>query len=153
LAAPGFALSRFSPFHGIYEWYEIQDNTAYWKEFEQPKIVYPDIAYQCHFALDKSSLYPDATLYLIPRGSLYLLGILNSSVNKFFFPQICPKIRGGFMRFKSIYVEQIPIPNCVDPRPVEKLVNDIWQLKKMIPKLMFLNWNAKLTRLSTSFTV
>jgi len=23
---------------GSYEWYEIQDNIAYWQEFEQPKL-------------------------------------------------------------------------------------------------------------------
>jgi hypothetical protein len=28
---------------GSYEWYEIQDNIAYWQEFEQPKIVAPAI--------------------------------------------------------------------------------------------------------------
>jgi len=32
------------------------------------------------------------------------------TVVSFFFPQICPTIRGDFRRFKSIYVSQIPIP-------------------------------------------
>ena len=110
---------------GTYKWYEIQDNVAYWHEFEQPKIIYPDIAARCQFAYDKSNYYPDATLFFIPGGSLYLLGILNSAVNKFFFPLICPTIRGGFMRFKSLYVEQIPIPFCSTPEDIETLVNKI----------------------------
>ena len=25
---------------GSYEWYEIQDNIAYWREFEQPKVIF-----------------------------------------------------------------------------------------------------------------
>jgi hypothetical protein len=29
---------------GSYQWYEIQDNVAYYAEFEKPKIVFPDIA-------------------------------------------------------------------------------------------------------------
>jgi adenine-specific DNA-methyltransferase len=95
---------------GSYKWYEIQDNIAYWKEFEGAKIVYPDIARGCEFAFDSESLYPDCTLFLIPEISSWLLAILNSSLVHFFFPQICPRIRGDFMRFKSIYVEQIPIP-------------------------------------------
>jgi type I restriction-modification system DNA methylase subunit len=106
----------------------------YWQEFDKPKIVYPDIAVKPQFSFDHSGSYVDCTLFFIPGGSLYLLGILNSSVNRFFFPQICPKIRGGFMRFKSIYVEQIPIPNCDDPRSLEKLVNDILTVKKVDPK-------------------
>ncbi|RMH77043.1 MAG: hypothetical protein D6680_06415 [Cyanobacteria bacterium J007] len=42
-------------------------------------------------------------------------GILNSAIIQFFFPQICPKIRGEFMRCKSMYVEQIPIPTAPEP--------------------------------------
>lgn len=28
---------------GKYKWFEIQDNIAYWKEFEKPKIIYQEI--------------------------------------------------------------------------------------------------------------
>jgi hypothetical protein len=93
---------------------------AYWQEFEQPKIIYPDIARDCEFALDKFNLYPDCTLFLIPEGSLFLIGVLNSNVIRWFFPQICPKIRGDFRRFKSIYVGEIPIPHPI--KPVEKAI-------------------------------
>ncbi|MDD5094490.1 MAG: TaqI-like C-terminal specificity domain-containing protein [Dehalococcoidia bacterium] len=119
---------------GSYEWYEIQDNIAYWHEFERSKITYPDITDECAFALDSSSLYPDCTLFMVPEGSSYLLSILNSSVNRFFFPQICPKVRGNFMRFKSIYVEQIPIPSCADPKPIETLVERILTAKSANPE-------------------
>ena len=113
-----------------YEWYALQRCAAtYWTEFEHSKIIYPDIAIQCRFAFERAGLYPDATLFFIPEGSLFLLGILNSRVNQFFFPQICPKIRGGFMRFKSIYVEQIPIPVISNTQPIEQLVNKILNLK------------------------
>lgn len=109
---------------GSYEWFEIQDNVAYWQEFEQPKIVYPDIAKHCEFAIDAQGGYPDCTLFLIPEGSMHLLAILNSSPTRFFFPNICPRIRGDFMRFKSIYMWDIPIPDAPAPeRPaISKLV-------------------------------
>ena len=118
-----------------YEWYALQRCAAtYRKEFEQIKIVYPDIAIRNNFAFDKSGYYVDCTMFMIPKDSLYLLGILNSAVIKFFFPQICPKIRGGFMRFKSIYVEQIPIPTCDNPQPIENLVKKILSAKDIDPK-------------------
>jgi hypothetical protein len=118
-----------------YEWYALQRCAAtYWEELERPKIIYPDIAIQCQFAIDQSTAYPDATLFFIPEGSLYLLAILNSSVNKFFFPQICPTIQGGFMRFKSIYVEQIPIPTTNKPEEIEGLVKKILLIKQKDPK-------------------
>lgn len=96
---------------GSYAWYEIQDNIAYWQEFAGSKIIYPDIAKKCDFALDSQGLFPDCTLFIIPEGSLSLLGILNSKIVQHHFSQICPKVRGDFMRFKSIYVSQIPIPD------------------------------------------
>ncbi len=95
---------------GSYKWFEIQDNIAYWPEFETPKIVYPDIAFHCHFAADSEGLFPDCTLFLIPEAPLHFLPILNSKVHKYFIDQICPAIRGGYKRFKSIYIGQLPIP-------------------------------------------
>ena len=83
---------------------------AYWQEFEQPKIIYPDIVVKCEFALDTKHLYPDCTLFVIPEGSTYLTGVLNSAISQYFMIQIAPTIRGDFRRFKSIYVSQIPIP-------------------------------------------
>lgn len=112
---------------GRYQWYEIQDNIAYWQEFEQPKIIYPDIAIRCEFAFDHNALYPDCTLFLIPSASKYLLGFLNSGIIQFFINQICPAVRGDFRRFKSIYVSQIPIPNAQpqEKSAIETLVNYI----------------------------
>ena len=117
---------------GSYEWYEIQDNIAYWQEFGTLKIVYPDIAPGCAFALDSDVLYPDCTLFLIPEATKWLLAVLNSQVVGFFFPKICPQIRGDFMRFKSIYMEQIPIPAATpaQQKPVERLVERILAAKQ-----------------------
>lgn len=118
---------------GSYQWYEIQDNIAYWQEFEQPKIVYPDIATRCQFTLDTNNFYPDCTLFLIPNGSLTILGFLNSRLNEFFFSQISPKIRADFMRFKSIYVSRIPIATGSQTGQIERLVEQILTAKQKNP--------------------
>ena len=117
---------------GSYHWYEIQDNIAYWQEFGTLKIVYPDIAPRCTFALDGDGLYPDCTLFLIPEATKWLLAVLNSQVVSFFFPRICPQIRGGFMRFKSIYMEQIPIAvaSTKQQKLMERLVERILSAKQ-----------------------
>jgi len=96
----------------------------YWQEFERPKIIYPDIAVRCEFAFDTNYLYPDATLFIIPEKSTHLISILNSNIVQFFIDQICPAVRGSFRRFKSIYVEQIPIPPAspTDKNSIETLV-------------------------------
>ena len=109
---------------GSYQWYEIQDNTAYYREFETSKIIYPDIAPTGYFTFDESNIYAEATLFFIANGTKYTTGILNSIINKYFFEQISPKIRGNFLRYKSIYVKQIPIPTAseADRLAIETLV-------------------------------
>lgn len=94
---------------GSYKWYEIQDNIAYFKEFEGDKIIYPDISDSNNFTLDQRFFYPDCTLFLIPQGSKEFLVLLNSKLLNWFFAQISPKIRGGYMRYKSLYVSNLPI--------------------------------------------
>jgi len=133
---------------GTYQWYEIQDNIAYWKEFEQPKIIYPDIAITCQFTFDNEQLFPDCTLFLIPSERQYLIGLLNSKVVQFFINQICPAIRGNFRRFKSIYVSQIPIPTATKTQQklLEQLVEQILTLKQADPQVDTTPLEAEINR-------
>jgi hypothetical protein len=102
---------------GSYEWYEIQDTTAYYTEFGKPKIVYPDIAKRPEFAYDTTGAYGGNTIYILPTEGLYLLGILNSLVVEFFYNQISSTIRGDYLRFIASYMEQVPIPT---PTPAQR---------------------------------
>jgi len=115
---------------GNYKWYEIQDNTAYWQEFNKPKIVYPDIAPSAYFAFDNNYLYPEATLFFISEASLFLLGVLNSVAFNWMFSQLSSKIRGDFLRYKSIYLSQIPIPTATEAeqKGIETIVGYVLHL-------------------------
>lgn len=118
---------------GRVPWYAMSRYASdYWEEFDRTKIIYPDIAVQAEFALDASGGYIDCTLFMIPQGGEYLVGVLNSRVIRYFFPQICPKVRGDFMRFKSIYVTQIPIPSATAKQrtAITKLVERILSAKE-----------------------
>jgi hypothetical protein len=105
---------------GSYEWYEIQDNIAYWQEFEQPKVLYPDIYEHQSFAWDEQGFYAANTCYFIPTEEKWLTALLNSGSVEWFYSQISNKIRGGYLRAFSDYMQQIPIP-C-PPKPVEKAI-------------------------------
>ncbi len=52
------------------------------------------------------------TAFTLPTDDLYLLGLLNSSAVEDFFIEVGATVRGGYLRFKRQYVEQIPIPNA-----------------------------------------
>lgn len=114
---------------GKYFW-ELR-SCQYWNDLNHHKIVYPDIGQRCEFTSDLLGIIPDCTLFSIPNNSYYLISILNSSIAEFFISQICPKVRGNFMRFKSLYVSQIPIPFAPNPdrKAVEALVEKCLEAK------------------------
>jgi hypothetical protein len=108
---------------GKYKWYEIQDAIDYHAEFEKPKIIYPDIATSCRFAVDRNGFFGTNTTYFIPSDDLYLLGILNSKLGHFYLTEVCAGLEGGgttYLRFFGQYLEGFPIRtiNFEDPAEV-----------------------------------
>ncbi len=94
---------------GRYFW-ELR-SCAYWQEFENPKIVYPDIYEHQSFAWDEDKFYAANTGYFIPINERWLTVFLNSPLAEWFYSQISNRIRGGYLRSFSEYMQQIPIPN------------------------------------------
>jgi len=95
---------------------------AYWKEFEQPKIAYPDIAQSSEFAFDDNGYFLGNTSYVIRAKQKWILGLLNSKVVFWFYTKTSSQIRGGFVRFIAQYVSTIPVPVNADTNSLEKLV-------------------------------
>lgn len=95
---------------GPYKWYEIQDNIAYYADFEKPKIIYPDIVERSKFAFDPDGHFSTNTTYIMPIeiGQTYLISLLNSSLIEFFYKTVSASIRGGYVRFFTQYVNLIP---------------------------------------------
>ena len=59
---------------GSYKWYEVQDNIAYWQEFQQPKIIVPAITDTVNFAPDTDGYYcNDKATIFVPRFSALLV--------------------------------------------------------------------------------
>jgi hypothetical protein len=97
-------------------WWELRACT-YYDRFEQPKIIYPDIATSCRFALDQDGYFASNTTYFIPRDDAYLLGILNSKLGLFCFTELCAGLEGEgptYLRFFGQYIERFPV-RPIDP--------------------------------------
>jgi len=98
---------------GNYEWYEIQDDVAYYEVFSRPKLIFPDIAKGPRFCLDNEGRYLTNTAYCLGVDDLYLLGLLNSRLFWFSISNISIPfgIRAGKYRYRLIYqyMEQVPI--------------------------------------------
>src|SRR5688572_27496810 len=67
-------------------WYALQRGAAdYWRDFEIPKIVYPDIYEPQSFAWDANAMYLANTRYFIPTNEKWLCGLLNSIAVEWFY--------------------------------------------------------------------
>lgn len=97
------------------EWYELQQPQQRFEfAYTQPKIIYPDICKEPRFTLDPTGHYLDATATCILTDDLFLLGLLNSSPVWRYLCSKCAVLgdaeKGGRVRLKTFYVEQIPVP-------------------------------------------
>ena len=105
----------------------------YWQEFEQPKIVWGNLATSPQFALAPVNSYVCAPANLIvSENNNYLLAILNSKVAQYVISQNAALRQGGFLEFKPIYVSQVPIPTATKSQytAIEKLVQKCLDAKK-----------------------
>jgi hypothetical protein len=85
--------------------------------------------------------------YIIPEASLYLLGVLNSRGAEFFLRRICPSVQQGYMEFRTIYIEQIPIPQATPAQRtvIEALVRKLLDVRGQGPQVA--EWERELNAL------
>jgi type I restriction-modification system DNA methylase subunit len=98
--------------------------------FEQTKIVTPDIAYYNNYWVDDGGEYYclDTTYYIAPNNedlAWYITGVLNSDLAQFYIRRNAATYRGNYLRYKSEYVGDIPIPDPEDENVEDELVEDI----------------------------
>lgn len=123
------ALRNRSDIKGHPTWYGLRE-CSYEHVFTQPKIVFPDIAVDCRFAMDTKGFFIPDGAFIIPKADYLLLGLLNSCIGRFYFRAFCNSIGnpsdGGRLRFKKTYVERFPVP---------KLLNETASLRNKIEQL------------------
>ncbi len=123
---------------GPYEWYEIQDNVAYYEDFEKEKIVWLILSDKATFAIDKKGYYTnDSTFIMLGRNLEYLCSILNSKLCEWYFDKIATSSGVGTNMWKKVYIEQIPIPEIPksEMRAFEILVDYITFIKKYTARI------------------
>jgi hypothetical protein len=82
------------------------------------KIVFPDISPENRFANDEDGKFACLdTVYYLVRDTVshgyhsgFLTAVLNSRLMNSIFENVSPKVRGGYKRYKTQYVENLPIP-------------------------------------------
>jgi hypothetical protein len=86
-----------------------------------PKVLVPDIANFASFAFDEAGEFAFASGYGITlkadakESSAYLLGLLNSQLLDYYLKQVSTTMRGGYFRYFTQFIEQLPIKR-IDPK-------------------------------------
>ena len=133
-------------------WWELRA-CAYYDEFEKPKIMLPDISLRGNFTLDETGdMYCVNTSYIVGTADKYLLGILNSSLITFFYKNLSPSYRGGYLRFIYQYLIEMPIKtidfdNPVDVKKHDKMVKLVERMLDLHKKLAAAKVPAEKTRI------
>lgn len=108
---------------GPYAWYEIQDSTEYFQDFEGPKLIWAKTAPQGQFMFDTQGFYLNATSFYLSgmknsTEAHFLAAILNSTLAFWYLEARGSILSGGFVEFVTWLVERMPIPKL---SPVEQV--------------------------------
>lgn len=122
------------------EWYELQQPAVTLLPLlARSKIVYPIISPEPRFALDNSGFLVNDKLFVLPTDSLFLLGLLNSSLGRFFFASICARLEGSgecYYEYRAQFVEKFPVCPIPASRAMhDKLVSLVDKMLLLVPKL------------------
>lgn len=107
------------------------------------KILVPDIADRASFALDETGDYAFTSGYGITLRSdisespKYILGLLNSRVLDFYLKKISTTLRGGFFRYFTQFIKQLPIRPINFSDPTDKARHD--QMVALVEQMLALH--------------
>ena len=116
---------------GSYKWYEIQDNIAYYKEFEKEKIVWQRVTKEPMFCIaDKGMFILDSMAFIVTELHIekYLSTILNSKIMKYYIDTMTHQYGNTGYLLSNQYVERLPIPKI----PENEQIPFIEKADKMI---------------------
>ena len=98
---------------GTYKWYEIQDNIAFYKDFEKEKIIWGLISGIWGFAYDNMGYYLTSASYFLVSEQIpikFLLALFNSRLFQFYFDKTGEYTAGGAYVLKKINIEKFIVP-------------------------------------------
>ena len=98
-------------------------NCVYWPEFDQPKIIWGDLADLPKFCLDEDGrFYGDNTTYWMTGNHLiYLLVYLNSPLSAYLFSKLGNTTGAGTIRWQKFKVEQQLVPD-ISPEDEQRII-------------------------------
>jgi len=110
------------------KWFETQDTIAFWKELNQPKIIWKRIGSQLRFCYDETGFCSlDSTCIATGKHLKYLVGVLNSKLIEHKLNRFAPKTGTGdlIISVQALSPLQIQRPNDKQEYEMIELVDKI----------------------------
>lgn len=107
-------------------WWELR-SCAYYKEFEEPKIILGRFMNKATFTFDREARLHNDALYMIAGADEYVVAILNSKIGWWFLRNICTDLQNGYIQAFRQNLFQIPVFSASDAQkvPIIERVNKI----------------------------
>ena len=122
------------------KWFELQDQIAYYPEFEKEKVIYPNMTKFLPFVFDPNGFYTNDKSFIITGGNYlkYLTGYFNSKVAARWIRENCPELQGGTRELRKVFFENIPISPVTEANQhlvtqIEDKVDEILDAKDTNP--------------------
>jgi hypothetical protein len=135
---------------GSYKWFEIQDNTAFYKEFEKRKIIWTRLSNINTFSISEDKEFTlDSSSFATHENSDYLCGVLNSKVVLFYFKLGAVIWGKDGIKWFGEFFDSIPIPHASDYKREEigEIVKKILEIKKSSPNADIINYEKQIDQL------
>jgi len=102
------------------QWFETQDNIAYYTEFEKEKIVWAETADKIKMSIVPAGLYLSKTCFMLVGGDLkFIAGISNSKLIDWYVRQSIHKLGEKGIYASGYYMERLPIsPLTTQNQPI-----------------------------------
>jgi len=128
-----------------HNWFELQDNIAFWRTFAAPKLIWKRIGDDVRYTYDESGMLPlDSTCFAYGDHLKYLCGIFNSEMGRYLM-MFAPRTgTGDSLVSKQAFLPLfVPYPSVVDEEELSNLVDkmldnpDDIETKSKIDKKVF----------------
>lgn len=131
---------------GDYEWYEIQDKTDFYENFEKPKLIWAEMNREISFCYDDQGYYVNNKCFFITSDEIdlkYLNGLFLSKLYKFLFQSMSSSLGKETVEMRKSYIKKVPILHSEHyEKAISSEVSIILEKNKLLtPEIRsFRNW-------------
>ena len=114
-------------------WWQWQASPAFYRLFEQPKLIYQEIQFHPAYSYDSDGYFTNNKGFILPKGDLYILGVLNSPLIWWHNWRFLPHMKDDALTPVGELMETIPIaqPTTEIRAEVEEIVTRLIEITKL----------------------